>query len=108
MSNKPETRTARVEVRAAEDFALEGIAASYGATANIGGQFLETVAPGAFTKSLRDGADVRCLLNHSHDVVLGRTKSGTLTLRDTAKGLAFRCQLDRNNGQHRDVYAMVQ
>lgn len=107
MNNKLETRTALVQVRASEDFVLEGIAAAYGTTANIGGAYMETIAPGAFTKSLRDGADVRCLINHDPNRIVGRTKSGTLTLKDTAKGLAFRCQLDRSNTQHADVYAQV-
>ena len=108
MNTTPEVWSARVEVRAAEDFCLEGIAAGYGTTAVIGGAYRETVASGAFTQSLRDNVDVRCLLNHSADMVLGRSKYGTLKLTDTAKGLAFRCQLDRNNSQHRDVYAQVQ
>jgi len=49
--------------------------------------FIETVAPGAFDKSI--GGDVRALFNHNPDFVLGRTRSKTLTLRTDNKGLFF-------------------
>lgn len=53
--------------------------------------YIEKVAPGAL-----DGAnlkDVRILFNHSSDNLLGRTKSGTLTLKIDSKGLFFRAEL---------------
>lgn len=50
----------------------------------------EVVRPGAFTKTLRDGADVRALVNHNPDYVLGRTKSGTLELVEDERGLRAR------------------
>jgi len=51
------------------------------------GSFREFIAAGAFTKTLKDGADVRALVNHNPDYVLGRTKSGTLSLREDDHGL---------------------
>jgi HK97 family phage prohead protease len=108
MNKHLETRTAQVQLRAAGDFVLEGIAAGYGTVANIAGQYRETIAPGAFAASLAAGDDVCCFFNHNHDIVLGRTKAGTLTLRDTDAGLSFRCQLDARNTDHQNVYAMVQ
>lgn len=51
------------------------------------GKFREYVSPGAFTKTLKDGADVRALVNHNPDFILGRTKSGTLSLKEDGKGL---------------------
>src|SRR5579872_7190621 len=101
MANKIETRTfSGVQVRAAagEAFVLEGMAASYNMPSKPipggpNGSFTEYVAPSAFKRALRNKADVKCLFNHSANVVLGRTKSGTLTLTDTPAGLAFRCQL---------------
>lgn len=53
------------------------------------GWFREVVRPGAFTKTLADGADVRCLWNHDPNFVLGRTKSGTLRLEEDDRGLAI-------------------
>lgn len=109
---KTEIRSYAAELRAVldedddEQFILEGVAASYNSlSADLGG-FREQIAPGAFTRSLRN-ADVRFLLNHNPDIVLGRTTNKTLTLQDSPKGLRFRCQLDPNNSQHRDVHASV-
>lgn len=42
----------------------------------------EIIRPGAFTNALREGQDVRALWNHDPNFILGRTKSGTLTLTD--------------------------
>src|SRR5215472_506786 len=91
----------------AEEFALEGVAASYDKLSEDLGGFRERISPGAFDRSLREGHDVVALLNHDHNHVLGRTKSGTLNIFDVAKGLGFRCQLDPNNSFHKNVHAMV-
>ena len=42
--------------------------------------WIETIAPGAFSKSLREGRDVKVLWNHNSDIVLGSTANGTATL----------------------------
>ena len=55
--------------------------------------WVETIAPGAFTDALKPGADVLMLRDHDASLLLGRTLSGTLTLRDTADGLQFTCKL---------------
>lgn len=52
------------------------------------GGFREKVAAGAFTKTLQE-ADVRALFNHDANFVLGRRKSGTLSLAEDRNGLAF-------------------
>lgn len=56
----------------------------------------EYVKRGAFTKTIKDGADVRLLIDHT-GVPLARTKSGTLTLREDGKGLFMEARLDPNN-----------
>lgn len=56
----------------------------------------EYVKRGAFTKTIKDGADVRLLIDHT-GVPLARTKSGTLTLREDDKGLFMEARLDPNN-----------
>src|SRR5258708_3581793 len=107
---KIETRTFALRAVSNEDedeFALEGTAVSYDCLSQDLGGFRERIMPETFSRSIKQGDDVKCLLNHDSNVVLGRTKSGTLQLEDTRKGLRFRCQLDEDNSQHRDVYASV-
>lgn len=48
--------------------------------------FYEQVAPGAFTKTIRE-ADVRFLIDHDPSLLLARTKSGTLRLSEDKVGL---------------------
>lgn len=56
----------------------------------LGGWFVEVIRPGAVTDALKT-SDVRCLFNHDANLVLGRTKSGTLTLRDSPVALEYDC-----------------
>lgn len=58
--------------------------------------FVEYVRKGAFTKTLKDGADVRLLIDHE-GVPLARTKSGTLTLEEDDRGLRVEASLDPMN-----------
>ena len=85
---------------------LTGYAAVFGAETRIG-SFSERIAPGAFATSLASGRDVLALLDHRTDVLLGRTRSGTLTLREDAKGLRFELQVpDTQPG--RDLIALAE
>lgn len=58
--------------------------------------FIEYVKRGAFTKTLKDGADVRLLIDHT-GVPLARTKSGTLALEEDERGLRVEAELDPMN-----------
>jgi uncharacterized protein len=66
---------------------IVGYAAVFDSLSEDLGGFRERVRVGAFTRSLRDGADVRALIDHKPSEILGRTKAHTLTLRPTARGL---------------------
>jgi uncharacterized protein len=91
-----------------DEMALVGYAARFNTKSHpLPGGFTETIAPGAFKRSIENGQDVRCLFNHDANHVLGRVKSGTLRVAEDDKGLKFRCQLDRNQQAHRDLYASV-
>src|SRR5260370_32229482 len=55
------------------------------------------ILPGAFKRTLAEGADVRGLLNHNPDFVLGRNKAGTMRLSETSVGL--RMEIDAPDTQ---------
>lgn len=55
---------------------------------NLGG-FYETIERGAFTDELIEKSDIRALINHNQDLILGRSTSGTLRLEADEKGLRY-------------------
>lgn len=67
---------------------LVGYAARYGVVADLG-TFRERILPRAFAESIEKRGDILALLDHDPARVLGRTRSGTLTLQDGDDGLAF-------------------
>ena len=86
---------------------LTGYSALYNSMSQNLGGFKERIAPGTFTRALKEKQDVRFLFNHSADAgVLGRVKSGTLTLSEDARGLAFRCDLP-DTQQARDLHTSI-
>lgn len=86
-----------IEVRAeGGEVSVRGHAAVFDTPTMIGPPgvgFEEIIAPGAFRKTLADAADVRLLFNHNPDLVLARTKSGTLRLSEDRQGLAVDARL---------------
>ncbi|EFC86459.1 HK97 family phage prohead protease [Parafrankia sp. EUN1f] len=83
---------AHVEVRAdhAGNKTIEGYASVFDSRSQNLGGFVERVRPGAFAQSLADGDDVRALMNHDSNFVLGRRASGTLELAEDSTGLHYR------------------
>jgi uncharacterized protein len=84
----------RVETRAvdgADRPAIVGNAVVYNAWTTIADdrwkQVQEVVRPGAFKSALEAKQDIRALINHNPDLVLGRTRSGTLELRESSGAL---------------------
>lgn len=66
---------------------ITGHASVFNVAADLG-YFIETVKPGAFTKTIVED-DIRALFNHEPNLILGRNKANTLTLSEDAIGLAF-------------------
>ncbi len=90
-----------------EELALVGRAASFNVLSPNNQGFRERIAPGAFSRSLANKADVRCLLNHDPSLILGRIKAGTLKVWEDERGLNYRCQLDHNQQMHRDLHSAI-
>lgn len=81
----------KVEIRAKEDGKkkIVGYAARFNELSELlGGWFRERILPGAFDGVL-ERSDVRALFNHDSNIVLGRSKSGTLGLIVDEQGLFY-------------------
>lgn len=72
---------------AAEERNVTGYGSVFSSQSEDLGGFREIIAEGAFDGRLND--DVRALFNHDPNFVLGRTKSGTLSLSVDKNGLKY-------------------
>jgi len=66
---------------------LVGYAAVFNSKSQDLGGFVEIIRPGAFARTLAAKADVRALLNHDPNHVLGRNVAGTLDVTEDERGL---------------------
>jgi len=96
-----------VEARQAEDgtMRLRGYAAVFN-DPSVPMPFIETIAPGAFRKTLSETPDVRLLINHE-GLPLARTKNGTLTLTEDDRGLYMDATI-ADTSEGRDLYKLVE
>ena len=99
------------EVRAVAEMrrsgrSLTGYAATFGTEARIA-NFTEVIAAGAFASSLSERGDILALVDHAPTRVLGRTKTGTLELREDDKGLAFNLDVPDTQAGN-DVLALAE
>jgi len=65
----------------------------------------ERVAPGAFDETLP--GDIRCLIDHETRLVLGRTKSRTLTLKADSRGLWGEVEINPSDQDALNLYERV-
>ena len=72
---------------------ITGYAAVFNQTTELWPGFREKIAPGAFTEAIQRD-DVRALLNHDPNIVLGRNKAETLRLWEDSKGLGYEIIVD--------------
>jgi len=97
-----------VELRAAADGGqrLGGYALKWNTLSRNLGGFVETIAPGACTKSVTDQLDVLCRFQHRDEFLLGRVAAGTLRLKVDDTGLDYDCDLpDTTTGRDCGVLA---
>ena len=83
-----ETRT---EKRDDGSTTITGHAAVFNQLSSDLGGFKEIIAPNAFSGVLND--NVRALVNHDPNLLIGNTTSGTLRLEQTEKGLCYSCDI---------------
>lgn len=100
-----------LERRAATDLTvnnrrLVGYAARFNSETRIA-DFREVIRPGAFRQSLASGRDILCLRDHDSSVLLGRTRSKTLELREDDDGLYFSLQVPDTQAGH-DLLALAE
>ena len=95
-----QTRTAN------DDLFIEGYFSVFNSEYPLWEGASEIVKPGAFTNSV--SGDVRALINHDSSLVLGRTKAGTLTLRQDERGLWGSIRINRDDVDAMNLYARVQ
>ena len=97
------------QYRAAEEngeLYIEGYFAVFNSVYEIAPGLTESISPGAFSEALGD--DIRALTNHDTTLVLGRTKAGTLELREDGHGLWGRVRINREDGDAMNLYHRVQ
>lgn len=87
------------------DLSIEGYFAVFNSNYEIWPGATESIAPGAFTEAL--SGDIRALVNHDTTLVLGRTKAGTLELKEDTRGLWGRVRINPNDSAAMDLYERV-
>lgn len=85
---------------------IEGYFAVYGSETELWPGAFEEIKKGAFDDTLEN--DIRALINHNTELVLGRNKAGTLTLEADDKGLWARVIINEQDTDALNLYARVQ
>ena len=106
MNNNLEQRTLLPTRAEGEDLYIEGYFSVFNSSYPIIDGVEEQIAPGAFADTL--GGDIRALINHDTSLVLGRTKSGTLTLREDNRGLWGSVRINPEDQDAVNLYRRVQ
>lgn len=76
------------------DNVISGFAVRFNDQTVILNEWRERIAPGSFTRTLKENPDVVMLLAHDSGRVLGRVSAGTLSLREDRAGLYFYLEVD--------------
>lgn len=110
MAHEREVRTFSTSLRAASKNGkrtLTGRAAAFGVlSADLGG-FKEIIARDAFDSALQRGDEVIFCQNHNADLIVARTRNGSLRLQQSVGGLDFEADLP-NTSAGNDLWNNVQ
>ena len=87
-----------------QEMVIEGYAIMFNSLSDDLGGFKEIINPQALSQV--DITDVKCLINHDFNYVIGRTKAETLELSVDDTGLYFKCYLP-NTSYARDIYENI-
>lgn len=88
-----------------ENPVIEGFFAVFNSNYEIAPGMTESIAPGAFSNTLSN--DVRALINHDSTLVLGRTKAATLELKEDARGLWGKININPKDVDAMNLYERV-
>ena len=109
MSSERQIRSVPTEFRTREEGdtpIIEGYFSVFGDIYNIAPGMSESIASGAFSKSL-EGGDIRALANHDSTLVLGRTKAHTLDLIEDSRGLYGKITINSKDTDAMNLYERV-
>lgn len=87
----PEPVSLEIRAEGAQKVAL-GLGITYGKRSRDLGGFVEEVRLGAAKKTIAE-ADIRALVNHDTNLLLGRTGAGTLRLEEREEGVVYEIDL---------------
>ena len=85
---------------------LVGRAATFGKFSHDLGGFREVIKPGCFTNALKRGDETIFTMNHDPNLIMGRTRNGTLRLRQSDQGLEFSADLPDTQAA-KDLWTLV-
>lgn len=96
-----------IQTREAEDGSpiIAGYFVVFDSIYRISAHATESVAKGAFDESIN--GDVRALYNHNTDIILGRTSSDTLMLRQDNTGLYGEVIINKNDTEAMNAYERI-
>lgn len=87
---------------------LEGYFSVFNSAYEVFPGWIEEIAPGAFSRTLREGKDVKTLWNHNSDIVLGSTQNRTSYLTEDDRGLRGSTEINENDQDARNAFARVE
>lgn len=108
MIKRFKTLDSKLEIREETDqkeYIIAGYFAVFNQETELYPGVYESIDSGAFKNSIN--GDIRALINHDTSLVLARTTSNTLTLKEDAKGLYGEIKINPNDTDALNIYERV-